>query len=245
MNRSVYLTPPTFTVLITGLIATYLSLTFRIQLDLNLTLFGLAIAFPMATSIQTAFKRRERAIEYLSLYKAAMAVIYYSFQSSGKLDAQAKAKGKQLLAQATDDLLTSLKTNAEDGFGQADAKFESVMQFMEDNRAFISARLRTRVIRYVKDAEDSAAYLLSLTKHRTMAGLRLFALVFTHAFAILNAPALIHNLQHVLPEWGLYASSALSSLILISLYNFQSAIEYPFDQKGADDIKLDYYRFNP
>jgi hypothetical protein len=38
---------------------------------------------------------------------------------------------------------------------------------------------------------------------------------------------------------------ALTALIPVSLYNFQAAIEYPFDQKGSDDIKLEHYRFRP
>jgi hypothetical protein len=36
----------------------------------------------------------------------------------------------------------------------------------------------------------------------------------------------------------------LGPFLLVTLYNFQTHIEYPFDQKGADDIKLDEFKLN-
>jgi hypothetical protein len=38
--------------------------------------------------------------------------------------------------------------------------------------------------------------------------------------------------------------SGIGALILITLYNFQALIEYPFDQMGVDDIKLEDYKLN-
>jgi hypothetical protein len=34
----------------------------------------------------------------------------------------------------------------------------------------------------------------------------------------------------------------LSEFILISLYNIQDQMEYPFDREGLDDIKLDIFK---
>jgi hypothetical protein len=36
----------------------------------------------------------------------------------------------------------------------------------------------------------------------------------------------------------------VSQFILISLYNIQNQLEYPFDDEGMDDIKLDNFRID-
>jgi hypothetical protein len=199
----------------------------------------------LATSIQTAFKRREKALEYLSLFQAGMNAIHNSFALSGKLEPDKKVRVRLLLVETTDTLLESLRTSADDGFQKVGSKVDSIVQFMEENREFVNARTRTRVVRYLKDSVDGATYLLGLTKHRTMIGLRVYALVFTNVFAIIHAPVMVFRLGDIVPGWVLYTFCALTALIPVSLYNFQAAIEYPFDQKGSDDIKLEHYRFRP
>ncbi len=62
------------------------------------------------------------------------------------------------------------------------AETDKVMQFIERNREEISARILIRVIRYLKDALDGATYLVSLTTHRTILGLRLSGNIFHYSF---------------------------------------------------------------
>jgi hypothetical protein len=38
--------------------------------------------------------------------------------------------------------------------------------------------------------------------------------------------------------------SAISTFILISLYNVQDQMENPFDQRGLDDIRLNDFRLS-
>ena len=44
------------------------------------------------------------------------------------------------------------------------------------------------------------------------------------------------------PEWLTYFIVVLSEFILISLYNIQDQMEYPFDLDGLDDIKLEKFK---
>ena len=46
------------------------------------------------------------------------------------------------------------------------------------------------------------------------------------------------------PSGLTYFVVILSEFILISLYNIQDQMEYPFDKDGLDDIKLDYFKIN-
>ena len=53
---------------------------------------------------------------------------------------------------------------------------------------------------------------------------------------------LVFQLRDQMPQCVIYVVCALGPLMLITLYNFQAHMEYPFDQKGADDVKLDEFK---
>ncbi len=46
------------------------------------------------------------------------------------------------------------------------------------------------------------------------------------------------------PMWIAYFVVIFSEFILISLYNIQDQLEYPFDNVGMDDINLEVFRFD-
>jgi hypothetical protein len=238
-----YINIRTFVVVALSLISCYISYKYDLRFHFSIVLLGLAIAFPLATSIQMAFKRREKALEYLALFKSGLLAIHYSFQASKKLDATKKAESTTILNGVCDKLLELLKTS-NGNVSLVQAETDKVMQFIERNREEISARILIRVIRYLKDALDGATYLVSLTTHRTILGLRLLAIFFIILFSAFHPPMMVYQLRDQLPEWTVYLTCALGPFLLVTLYNFQTHIEYPFDQKGADDIKLDEFKLN-
>ena len=75
----------TFFVLLISQLAAFLVIHFHIKVNIDLVLFGLAIAFPLSFSLQAAFKRRERALEYFSRFKADVVKLHYSFVFSKDL----------------------------------------------------------------------------------------------------------------------------------------------------------------
>ena len=238
-----YINIRTFVVVTLSLLSCYLSYRFNLRFHINIVLLGLAIAFPLGTSIQMAFKRREKALEYLALFQSGLLAIHYSFQTSKKLGLEKKAESSVILNVVCDKLLQSLKTS-NGNMSQVKAETDKIIQFMERNREEISARILIRVIRYLKDSLDGASYLLSLTTHRTMAGLRWLAIFFIVFFAAFHPPMMVYQLRDQLPEWTVYITCVMGPLLLVTLFNFQQHIEYPFDQKGADDIKLDEFKLN-
>ena len=236
-----YLNIRTLVVVALSSLSCYLSLKYDLRFHFSIVLLGLAIAFPLATSIQMAFKRREKALEYLSLFKSGLLAIHYSFQSSRKLDAGRQVEASIILNEVSDKLIHQLKI-ADSDMSILKSETDKIMNFMERNREDISKRVLIRVIRYIKDVLDGAAYLLSLTSHRTIIGLRVLALFFINLFAAFHPPMLVYQIRGQIPEWAIYVACSLGALLLITLYNFQAHIEYPFDQKGADDIKLDEFK---
>jgi hypothetical protein len=219
----------------------FLAIRYNFKIHFDFVLFGLAIAFPLGTSIQTAFKRRERALEYLSLFNSGILAVHYSFKIAEKLSSDKKEEIKNVLMKIAENFLNQLRSSDGD-MNRFQVEADRIFVFMETNSDVISSKTSTRVVRYYEDIIDGSTYLLSLIKHRTMAGLRSYSLIFISLFAALHGPMLFQRLDQVLPVWAVYFSAAFSALVLITLYNFQQLIEYPFDQKGSDDVKLDEFK---
>jgi hypothetical protein len=99
------------------------------------------------------------------------------------------------------------------------------------------------MIRYTLALSESSAYLISLIRHRTMVGIRFYAIAFIFVFPLVQAPILYYRLGNLVPAWGIYALLAFGSLLLVTLSNFQKMIEYPFDSKGVDNIQIRDFGF--
>ena len=217
--------------------AAFLAIHFHLKFHLDLLLFGLCVVFPLHFSMQAAFKRRDKALEYFSLFKGAAMALYYSFQISEDLLAEKKAEARRLLKGVAAQLADQLE-NRTLGYEPIQKKLNEVFTFIETNREEISKRNVLRTIRYLKDVTESSVYLISLVRHRTMVGLRFYTILFIIIFPLVQAPILLFRLDGIVPACGIHIFLALTSLILVTLSNFQTLIEYPFDQKGADNIHV-------
>ena len=187
-----YINIRTLVVVALSFTSCYLSYKYNLKFHFSIVLLGLAVAFPLATSIQMAFKRREKALEYLALFKSGLLAIHYSFLSSPKLQPDKKAEAVKMLNDVADKLIEQLKTSNGSMVGFR-AETDKVMQFLELNREEINKRVLIRVVRYLKDTLDGSIYLLSLTSHRTVVGLRVLAIFFINLCAVFHPPCLSFN----------------------------------------------------
>ena len=67
--------------------------------------------------------------------------------------------------------------------------------------------------------------------------------MFIYIFPLIYTPTIIEKIG-VGPQYITYFVVIISEFILISLYNIQDDMEYPFDNEGLDDIKLDNFKFD-
>jgi cellobiose-specific phosphotransferase system component IIC len=236
-----YINLRTFVVVALSAISCYLSFEYNLRVHFSIVLLGLAIAFPISNSIQMAFKRREKALEYLALFKSGLLAIHYSFLTSPKLQSDKKAEATKMLNDVADTLIEQLKTS-DGNMSTFRSETDKVIAFLERNREEINKRVLIRVVRYLKDTLDGAIYLLSLISHRTIISLRILAIFFINLFAAFHPPMVVYQLRDQMPEWVIYVFCVLGPAMLITLYNVQAQVEYPFDQKGSDDIKLDEFK---
>ncbi|MBL7857573.1 MAG: hypothetical protein JNM57_07780 [Cyclobacteriaceae bacterium] len=232
----------TFSVLLISLVATFFVIRFQIKVNTDPVLFSLAIAFPLAFSIQAAFKRRDRALEYFSLFEAGVVALHNSFRISEDLPPDKKQEIGKTLVVLVHQLFHQLE-HRETGYSAIQGAADNILEFIERNRDNISKRNILRIIRYLRDITESSAYLISLVTHRTMAGLRFYVVFFIFIFPLVQAPMMNYRFGSSIPSWGIYCLVAFTSLILITLSNFQTLIEYPFDRRGIDNIQL--HTFTP
>ena len=68
---------------------------FKVVYNIDLTLLSIAIIFPLVFTIRGAFRRREKALEHLSKFRASIKTVINCFVSSPKIEPQ-KTKIKPL-----------------------------------------------------------------------------------------------------------------------------------------------------
>src|SRR5678816_265631 len=98
------------TLLVIGLsfVSCYLTITYQFTMYADFLIFGLLIAFPITLTTKEAFKRRERAMQYLSLLKASLQSLYYNVLNS-KCDYREKETFKNIVINLTATLINYLK----------------------------------------------------------------------------------------------------------------------------------------
>jgi len=232
-----YFNIQTFLGLVISQIAAFIAIHYQIKFHLDLLLFSLCVVFPLHFSMQAAFKRRDKALEFFSLFKAGSMALRYSFQISKDLPGEKKQEADGLLKGMVSQLIDQLE-NRKGAYEPLQLKLNGIFAFIEMYRDEISKRNVLRMVRYLKDVTEGSVYLISLVNHRTIAGLRFYSIFFILIFPFIQAPIVLYRLESIVPTWGIYFFVALTSLILVTLNNFQTMIEYPFDNKGTDNIKL-------
>jgi predicted membrane chloride channel (bestrophin family) len=106
----------------------------------------------------------------------------------------------------------------------------------------IPYKLKDRIFKYMKDMHESIENLHAIHTHRTPISLMAYCEVFIYIFPLIYAPTIIYNLGIQGADWVAYFIVLLTQFILISLYNIQNQLEYPFDNIGMDDINLDNFK---
>ncbi len=230
----------TLAVLFVSMGSCYTAVMFEIDYNYDLLLLNLAITFPLSFSIQAAFRRRERALEFLGLFKSSLVTVHQVFQSEKKLPSKQKEEARKMLQRVADDVLGWL-AKPDRPVDQINADMDKVFFFISDNKGQVSRSAVQRVIRYMKDVYRGGQYLISMSRHRTVQGLRMYCIVFIYLYSLVNAPVLLHHVGFE-ASWLVYMICFISSLLLITLYNIQEQMENPFDQSGLDDIILQDFR---
>lgn len=227
----------TLITLILSLIVPLVAYQFKVVYNIDLTLMSIAIIFPLVFTIRGAFRRREKALEHLSLYRAGLKTVENLIQFSPKIDDQVKLDGQSKINKLSNALYNHLTTKNEDP-SEFDNAYEEFLDYMRENSDTITGGSREKIFRFLKDVLDSADNLIAIHSHRTPISLKAYCLIFIYIFPVIYTPTIINKIGIDNPSWLTFFIVILSEFILISLYNIQDQMEHPFDDDGLDDIKL-------
>lgn len=213
----------------------------QIIYNIDLTLISIAIIFPLVFAIRGAFRRREKALEHLSKMKSALVGIQYTFLGNGKMSENEKKEAVGLTFDIADRLLEHLEGKSPERH-QLDASFETLLSFMDNNAESVSNSTKGKVYGFLQKAQEGAENCIAIHTHRTPISLKAYCKVFIYIFPVIYTPTIINKIGLENPAWLTYFVVLLSEFILISLYNIQDDMEYPFDHQGLDDIQMEKFQ---
>ncbi len=246
--RSLYLIINYKTLLVTALslVSTWLCMKYNYQADFPLTLVGIAIVFPVVFSIDSAYKRRERALALLADFDAHLKALYMAPRNwLSNIDeafmVTFKAASVDVYASVKDFFISKKNDEQKERhITDALARLTQATQKLRDYD--LPAGEMSRVNQYLSKILIDIENLKTIYFYRTPITLRAYSRVFIYSFPVIYGPYFVYAAQSY--SVGLeYMMPVLFSFILVSLDNIQGHLESPFDQVGEDDIKFDVEKF--
>lgn len=234
----------TLIALIISFATLFLAYKYNINYNIDLTLISIAIVFPLVFTIRSSFRRREKAMEHLSQFRAAIKTVDYFFTSAPTLTDEKKEEISHILIDISEKIISHLNRNDDYCTNDLDIEVNKVYAFIIDNKEFIPRSLKDKVIRFMNDLHEAVENLHAIHAHRTPISLKAYCLIFIYIFPFIYTPTIINRIGLDTTIWITYFVVILSEFILISLYNIQDDMEYPFDEKGLDDINLKNFKIN-
>lgn len=225
-----------------ALISCFLTVEFNLRIFTDFLIIGIIIVFPLTFTMREAFKRRERCLQYLSLFKSSLHSVFYSLQDS-KLEESRKVEFGNIAAKVADSLLQYLSRASDDVVAVQKAAHE-IVTFINANKN-ATKKKSLKILLFIFRINESIEFLLAVRRHRTPWGPKVIVLFAIYAFAIFYPASILYETGPELAIWNLFVMTGFKVLVLISLYNVQGLMEDPYNQNTPDAIRLDDFRFNP
>lgn len=229
--------------MIISIVTTFTAYRFHINFNVDLTLISIAVIFPLVFTIRGSFRRREKALEHLSQFRSSLKTIHYFVLSNNELSEENQAAILNILLEIERNTIGHLRNN-DYATKDLDEVITNVYSFIIEKEEFFSGKLRDKVFRFMNDLQESIENLHAIHTHRTPISLKAYCKIFIYLFPLIYAPTIISNIGSETAQWFTYFIVLITEFILISLYNIQDKLEYPFDDDGLDDIQLENFRFH-
>jgi hypothetical protein len=233
----------TLIALVIALATLWISYIFEFSYNIDLTLVSIAIIFPLVFNIRGSFQRRERALEYLSQFRSALLTLNYHFKNSPKLPEDDKIEMTNILLEISTELTTHLG-KSDYCTKNIDDRVQQVFDFITEKDELIPARYKVRIFRFLNDLHESIENLHAIHVHRTIISLKAYCEYTIYVFPVIYVPTIIYHVGMDSSKWIAFFTVLFTEFILISLFNIQDHLEYPFDRVGMDDIKLETFDFD-
>lgn len=230
------------TVIVTllSLAATWICLRYNYTANFPLTLIGIAIVFPIVFSINSAYRRRESALQYLSDFKIHGLAIYYAGRdwiAPGPLSKEIKDSLAQIFQQMRE--LMHQHKPSEEAEAEVYRGFSDLSILLQKFRGQeIAGGEISRISQYLSKMMLAFDKMKIILHYRTPITLRAYNKIFIYTFPIFYGPYFAYTFDSYSGILG-YMMPIMFSFILVSLDNIQDHLENPYDLVGEDDVKLE------
>src|SRR5580704_10860041 len=146
----------TLLIAIFSLVSSYVALSFKLSLYTDFLIVGVILAFPISFAMREAFRRRERAIAYLSLFKGSLQSVFYCFENS-KLDQERKKQVKNIFSNISSGLMQYLKGKPEDAC-TVDQHSEQFFSFIRDNEENLKSSFSVKIMLFFFRVTESIEF---------------------------------------------------------------------------------------
>lgn len=228
--------------------STYLCLRFKISANFPLTLIATAIIFPIVFSINSAYKRREMALDNYGSLKAHGRSIYFATRDwLEDTDEHKQQRCRELLGnllRSTRELFTAPRTETHQREEDVYGCFSDLSVFIRDDlrKAGLASGEVSRCNQYLSKMVLAFEQIKHVYQYRTPRTLRAFSDIFITVLPPLYGPYFAYVATDYTPQLT-YVMPALFAVILASLDNIQAHLENPFDQIGQDDVTINAEKF--
>lgn len=231
-----------------AVLSTYLCQLWNISANFPLTLIATAIVFPIVFSINSAYKRRESALDdYASLKSHGRAVYLATRDWLEDADPIRLERCRSLLG----NLLRSTREMFGAPRSEMHEREEIVYGCFSELSLFIRNDLRgsglasgevSRCNQYMSKMIQAFEQVKHVYQYRTPRTLRAFSDFFITVLPPLYGPYFVY-LAGDFSSGLIYVMPVLFAVILVSLDNIQAHLENPFDQIGQDDVIINAEKF--
>jgi len=231
-----------------AVLSTYLCLYFEVTANFPLTLLATAIVFPIVFSINSAYKRREAALDDYGSLKSHGRAIYFATRDwledtdSDKLDRCRNLLGELFVS--TRALFGGAREQMHDREERVYESFSNLSKFIRIDlrQGGLASGEVSRCNQYLSKMILAFEQIKHIYQYRTPRTLRAFSDFFITVLPVLYGPYFAHISKDF--SAGLtYVMPVLFALVLVSLDNIQEHLENPFDQVGQDDVMINAEKF--
>ncbi len=226
-----------------SLAAAYFCNVYQIKAEFPLYLISIAIVFPIVFSIDSAYKRREYALQQYADLKAHALSFYFGVRewvqpNKPGVAKEIKSEINELFELMSANFLLEpeeAKKSEHEIYKRMSKLSDWVARFKEYGSA---GSENSRLHQYVSKMLISYGTMKNVFYYRTPITLRAYSKIFIYFFPVLYGPysaSTFADYSHGIA----YIIAVLYSIILVSLDNLQEHLENPFDQVGEDDIKFE------
>ncbi|XP_012562242.1 uncharacterized protein LOC105847310 [Hydra vulgaris] len=237
--------------------AVYLSTYFKLSFDFNVNLFISPIVFPLAFSINADFQRREKVLDDLANFKAAVMVWFFCMRdwkeasSLDKVWMQAvHLKLKSILFHTREYLITKKLLRRKVILRAIYEDFSDINQLVEIVRKSplpANTSLVARVHLIFNSLFLAFERLRVVREYRSPRSIRSFNKILIFFFPTLISPYCVLLGKTTVNKWSPYYISVLVAFVFSALQGVQDRLDDPFDGMSEDDINLssiDEWTFN-